>query len=113
VRLINSDPNVIRVFLAWLRLIGVDGSRIGFRLSIHESADVHAATEHWARVVGAHPSSFHRPTLKRHNPRTVRHNTGEDYDGCVTVEISKSTDLNRRIAGWWTGIAAGVGEARR
>lgn len=30
------------------------------------------------------------------------------YVGCLVVHVRRSTDLNRRIAGWWQGIAAGL-----
>jgi hypothetical protein len=39
----NSDPNMIKLFLAWLNLVGVDGERLRFRVHIHESADIGGA----------------------------------------------------------------------
>lgn len=42
-QLINSDEGVIRLFLTWLARLGVDRQRLGFRLHIHETADVEAA----------------------------------------------------------------------
>ena len=104
---INSDRHMVELFLAWLRLLGVSEDRLIFRLSIHESADVAMASIFWAEVVGVDPDSFRRPTLKRHNPKTVRRNTAEGYVGCLIIHVRRSTDLNRRIAGWWQGIAAG------
>jgi DNA-binding CsgD family transcriptional regulator len=76
---INSDPDVIRLHLAWLRMMGVSDDRLRFRVHIHESADVLAAEEYWADVVGVPFDSFARTTLKKHNPRTVRKNVGEEY----------------------------------
>ena len=108
VKFINSDRHMIELFLAGLRLVGVTDDRLDFRLSIHESADVDAATAYWAAVVGLDRGAFRRPSLKRHNPKTVRHNTAGAYVGCLVVSVRRSTDLNRQIAGWWTGIAAGV-----
>lgn len=104
--LINSDPTVIQVFLAWLRLMGVDDDRLQFRLSIHESADLEAATAAWATAVGFGAERFGRPTLKRHNPLTARRNTSTAYIGCLIIRVRRSVELNRRIAGWWSGIAA-------
>jgi hypothetical protein len=97
VALINSDPAVVRLFLAWLELLGIASSQLELRLSIHESADVHAATAFWAAVTAIDAELFARPTLKRHNPKTVRYNTGDSYVGCVVIKVRRSTDLNRRI----------------
>lgn len=104
VTFINSDPGVILTFIAWLRLMEVHD--VTYRLAIHESADVDAATSFWSQLVGVPASEFQRPTLKRHNPRTVRRKIDESYVGCLIVQVRRSTDLNRRIAGWWAGIAA-------
>ncbi|MFI9005164.1 hypothetical protein [Streptomyces sp. NPDC053541] len=103
---VNSDPGVIKLYLAWLDLLGVDRGRLGFRILIHESADVDAAHRHWASLVGVEVSDFSKPTLKKHNPKTVRHNTGNDYHGCLVVDVAKSADLYLRIEGWWAGIVA-------
>lgn len=104
---INSDPDLIRLWLRWLRQCGVGPDRLGFRVNIHESADVLAATEFWSNVVGCAPDDFAPATLKRHNPLTVRKNTGEDYRGCVVVSAYKSKLLYQRVAGVWRGIARG------
>jgi hypothetical protein len=55
-----------------------------------------------ADVTQAHPAQFRNPTLKRHNPRTVRKNTGDDYHGCLRVDVRRSVDLYRKIEGWAT-----------
>ena len=109
VQFINSDPDMIRLFVAWLALLGVGQDRLACSLSIHETADVEAATEYWANIVGVSASDFRKPSLKRHNPKTIRHNTGESYRGCLVIYVRRSTELYRQIAGWWSGIAGLVG----
>lgn len=106
VTFINSDRSLILVFLRWLELLGYDRTDHEYRLSIHESADVEAATTVWSAAIGVPADAFRRPSLKRHVPTTVRQNVGEEYIGCLIVRVRRSTDLNRRIAGWWRGIAA-------
>jgi len=101
---VNSDPGVIRVFLAWLRLLGVERERLSFRVMIHESADVKAAEVFWAGLAGIDHSLLGKTTLKKHNPKTVRLNTGADYRGCLVVYVRKGADLYRRIEGAWAGI---------
>lgn len=104
VKFVNSDPAMIKLFLAWLRLVEVADDRLVFRLQIHESADVPGSVRFWAEVVGVSESSI-RPTLKRHNPRPVRRNTGEGYHGCLAVYVRRSAELNLRIAGWFEGLS--------
>ncbi|CAM5544068.1 Resolvase OS=Streptomyces rimosus subsp. rimosus (strain ATCC / DSM 40260 / JCM 4667/ NRRL 2234) OX=1265868 GN=SRIM_016435 PE=4 SV=1 [Streptomyces rimosus subsp. rimosus] len=104
----NSDPNMIRLFLAWLALVDVAPERLQFRVHIHESADVGRAEQYWADLVGVDVATFARTTLKKHNPKTVRKNVGESFHGCLVVRVRQSADLYRRIEGWWYGIVGGV-----
>ncbi|MEV0368218.1 hypothetical protein AB0I10_00015 [Streptomyces sp. NPDC050636] len=105
---INSDPDMIRVFLAWLRLLGVGTERLRFHVHIHESADVGEAERFWADLVGVDVSDFSKTTLKKHNPKTVRKNVGEGYQGCLAIRVLQGADLYRRIEGWWYGIVLGA-----
>ena len=109
VSFLNSDPDLIRLFLSWLRLVGVEPARLLFRVCIHESADVREAERFWSDVVGVAVTALQRTTLKRHNPKTLRRNIGESYHGCLCVAVRRSTDLNIQIAGWFEGIAAAAG----
>jgi transcriptional regulator with XRE-family HTH domain len=105
---VNSDPRMIRLYLAWLDLLKVEREHIRFHVMIHESADVAAAESYWANLVGSDRNSFGKTTLKRHNPKTVRKNTGDDYRGCLTLTVRQSAELYRRIEGWWYGIVGAV-----
>jgi len=101
---INSDPGMIRLFLAWLRLIEIGPDRLSFRIAIHDSADVEAAVGFWAGIVGVPADQFMRTALKHHNPTTVRKNVGTAYHGCLIVTVRRSTELSRQIAGWFDGL---------
>ncbi len=106
VSFVNSDPQVIRFFLRFLQSVEVPSERLMFRLSIHESADVAGAQAFWRQVTQADPAQFRPPTLKKHNPRTVRINTGETYHGCLRVDVLRSADLYLQIEGWCAAIMA-------
>ncbi|WP_436786497.1 hypothetical protein [Yinghuangia sp. YIM S10712] len=101
---VNSDPGMIRVFLAWLRSLGLGTDRCTFRVFIHETADVAAAERFWADVVGVPAEDFQPVVLKKHNPTTVRYNTAEAYRGCLNIRVRRSTELYECIEGWWAGI---------
>lgn len=110
VAFINSDPDMIHVFLAWLHLLGVERERLRFSVMIHETADVAGAEKYWADLVGADRASFNKTTLKKHNPKTVRKNVGDAYRGCLVIKVLKGADLYRRIEGSWYGIVLSVRE---
>jgi hypothetical protein len=102
---INSDPDLIRFFLCFLDATGTARTRLSFRIYIHDSADVGTAQRFWLEVTEATADQFLTPLLKRHNPKTVRKNVGEDYHGCLRVDVHRSADLYRKIQGWAASTA--------
>jgi hypothetical protein len=104
VRFVNSDPALIRFFLSFLDKSGVSRDRLRYCVSIHESADLEAATRYWARVTAAGPHQFTRPVIKHHIPRTSRPDDNADYHGCLRVSVTKSSGLYREISGWSHGV---------
>jgi predicted transcriptional regulator len=110
VNFINSDPVMIKFFQRFLDVAGIPRDQVTFRVYVHESADVAAAQRFWLDVTLAHPAQFRSPTLKRHNPRTVRKNTGDDYHGCLRVDVRRSADLYRKIEGWATAAMTASGD---
>ncbi|MFJ7066539.1 hypothetical protein [Streptomyces sp. NPDC101115] len=110
---VNSDPGVIQVYLAWLRLLRVEPERLAFRVMIHMTADVEGAKQYWADLAGVDPATFQKTTIKKHNPKTVRKNIGPDYRGCLVIRVSQGAELYRRIEGWWCGIVGAVDSINR
>jgi transcriptional regulator with XRE-family HTH domain len=109
VMFINSDPDLVRFFLCFLDATGTARTDLRFRIYIHESADVPAAQRFWLEITGAPADQFFTPTLKRHNPKTVRKKVGEDYHGCLRIDVYRSADLYRKIEGW---AASSMGASR-
>jgi transcriptional regulator with XRE-family HTH domain len=101
---INSDPDLIRFFLRFLEVTGTSREDAIFRVYIHESASVAAAQRFWLEVTGASPDQFRTPVLKHHNPKTVRKNVGENYHGCLRIDVRRSSGLYRSIEGWSAAI---------
>ncbi|NES14231.1 MULTISPECIES: helix-turn-helix domain-containing protein [Micromonospora] len=99
VQFINSDPGLLAIFLRFLESCGVDRSAPTYRVSIHESADADAAVRWWVQRLRLPAERFGRTTLKRHNPTTVRRNTGDDYHGCLVITVPRSRALYWRIEG--------------
>ena len=92
-----------------MEVLGIPPECHTYRVCIHESADVGGAEAFWAAVVGMPSATFQRATLKRHMPRTTRHNVGETYHGCLSVRVHRSADTYRRIAGIFAAITESVG----
>jgi transposase len=104
---INTDPDLIRIFVEWLSRRGVGIERLRLCVNIHETGDLTAATMYWACVVGCGPDAFAKPLIKKHNPLTIRKNTGSHYRGCLSMGVRQSRLLYQEIEGLWRGIVEG------
>jgi hypothetical protein len=100
VTFVNSDPGLIRLFLRFLTVTGITQNRLICRVQIHERADVDGAQRFWQEVTGLPADQFREPTLKRHNPKTIRKNTADDYHGCLAINVLRSACLYRQLEGW-------------
>lgn len=110
---LNSDPGLVRLFLAGLRELGVPDETRVFRLQIHEHADEQAARGWWAAVVGVDAGDFAPSTLKRHNPRPVRRNVGQGYHGCLSISVRRGKELYQYLDGVVRGLVQGAEEGDR
>lgn len=112
VQWMNSDVMLVRLFLDGLRILGVSDDRLRLRVHIHETADELAARRWWADQLSWPEEDFRRSTIKRHTPKTVRKNVGDDYHGCLAVTVLQSRTLYQLLDGLVHAVAHGSGEAR-
>jgi len=66
-----------------------------------------AAQQFWLKITGTRSSQFRSPTLKHHNPKTRRTNVGENYRGCLRIDVRRSAVLYRKIEGWAAAAMTG------
>lgn len=88
----------------------LSSENIRYRLSLHEQADEESTRGWWAQHVGVPPEQFMRTTVKRHNPRTLRHNVGEHYHGCLVISVLHSRTLYQVLDGLVRGLVGSVQE---
>jgi transposase len=105
VRWVNSDPVLVTLFLEGLALVGIERSRLSLRVHIHETADEEAARRWWAEHTGVPLEQFRPSTIKRHNPKTVRHNVNQEYRGCLCVSVLQGRELYEVLDGLVQGLA--------
>ncbi len=111
-KLNNSDPEIIKIFLNWLlKICEIPRSEIYFRIFLHETAKhkLKEVQKYWSKITGFPLESFNKVSWKKHKLNTKRKNTGDNYFGLLEVRVKQSTNLNRKIAGWIEGICKNCG----
>jgi hypothetical protein len=107
IKFTNTDPQMLKMFLKWLELMcGVPRENMIFEIYLHETHKHRLAEckEFWARETGFPLECFSRVYFKRAHIKTNRKNIGSTYFGVLTVRVTSSSWLSRRIAGWVKGV---------
>jgi hypothetical protein len=100
----NSDPKMVLLFRKWLtNTFLVNDSNLVYELYIHKTANIEKAQTYWSQILSI-PKEKMRTYLKKSKIKTIRKSTGDNYHGLIRIKVNKSTNLNRKIAGWIGGI---------
>lgn len=100
----NMDLEMHRLFRQWLkRYTDIGENDLRYELYIHETKDIGKAKGFWTKNLNLSNQEL-RVYFKRHNPKSVRKNNNIDYNGLLTIRVLKSSNLNRKIAGWIEGV---------
>jgi len=107
----NSDFSMIKVFLKWLKeSIKIGEENIKYEIYIHENLrdEVRKVKQYWSMVTNAPLKEFKRIYFKKNKISTKRKNIAENYYGQLRIRVNKSTNLNRKIAGWIEGMIQSI-----
>lgn len=106
VKFTNTDPELIRLMVRWLREIcGVTREKMRFHLRIHPGENVAVTEAYWAAVTGIPANQFYRTTRKTSGSegRTVR----KVRYGIASVVVCDAR-LFYRIMGWVDGVKSSL-----
>lgn len=82
VELANTDPDMIRAFIDWMRCMGVAPSHLRFRLHLYVDMNVVAETKFWAQTLGVPETSFQRPYIKQSTLAGLTYKRGYAHGTC-------------------------------
>lgn len=103
----NSDPNMIRLFLNWLfEIVKIPKERVSLSIYIHENHEnrIPEVINYWSKITDFPQNNFNQVYFKRNKIHTKRKNVGLDYYGILRITVHASSELNRKISGWISGI---------
>lgn len=104
-RLTNSDPKLVGVFLFCLRNgFGIDESKLRICIHLHEYHDELTQKTFWSNVTKVPMSRFHKSYLKEHSAIRKRTN----YQGCITLHYFEAA-LARKIDALYHTVAINLG----
>lgn len=105
--LTNSNPDIIRAFILWLKLAyDVPSSALILRVSINNlhRTRIRAVENYWSTITGIPRSQFTKTSLIQAYSRKIYANP-ENHYGTLRIKVRRGTALRRRIMGSITEIS--------
>ena len=92
VRFANSDPNIIKIFLSFIRKIcGVQEQKIKATLNIFDDRVYQACLKYWVEVTGISKNNFYKPTIR---PRKIGTYKNKSRYGTITILVGNKKLLD-------------------
>lgn len=85
VQVTNTDPAIIRAFLAWLRLLGIRRNKIVFRLHLYKDMNIKDETRFWRKNLGASRLQFKKPYIKDSSLSGLSYKNGVGHGTCNAI----------------------------
>lgn len=111
--LTNSNPDIIRAFIMWLKQVhNVNSSDLILRVSINyiHTNRVREVQKYWAKVTEIPPSQFTKTSFIRSKARKI-YADRDNHFGTLRVKVRRATALRRRILGSIAEVARQIQDA--
>lgn len=86
----NTDPDVLRMFIRWAKLLGVDKSKSHVSLHLYKDMDIDKELKYWSKELGIQQSLFRRPYVKDSKFSALTYKTGFGHGTCNVRYYNKS-----------------------
>ena len=104
VRLTNSDPRVIKLFIRWLKITcGVDSKDIRAAVHVYPDNNPTEAICYWSEIAEIQESQFQKTQVDKRIKKSKIKFKRLPY-GTLHLWVKKSGNLFQRISGWTEGI---------
>lgn len=83
VALSNTDPAMLKFYIHWLSLLGIQKKDLRVKLQIYADMDIEESIKFWSRELNLPIDSFTKPYVKKSNLSDLTYKNGFGYGTCV------------------------------
>lgn len=83
--LANTDPNMLKIYLKWLRLLGVPKKDLKFKLHIYKDMKEGAIISFWTRKLGVKSDQFRKTYIKNSRIVDLTYKNGFGHGTCNII----------------------------
>ncbi len=110
IRLVNSDPRVVRLFIDWLREIcELQDENITIAMHLYPDSDELLSMEYWMNITKLPKEQFRKTQIDRRLDKKIQ-KSGKTPHGTLHITVAsnnnpeKGVRLYRRMMGWISGV---------
>ena len=78
----NTDPAVLKVFLKWLKLLGVDSKKINITLQLYIDMNINKEIKFWSEQLALPAHLFKKPYVKKSTLSGLTYKRGFGHGTC-------------------------------
>jgi len=78
----NTDPDVLKFFIKWVRFMKVPTEKMHVLLHLYKDMDQQKEIAFWARELNLPKSNFHKPYIKHSNLSDITYKNGFGHGTC-------------------------------
>lgn len=96
--LANTDPSMLKFFIKWLKIIGIDKKKIRAKLHLYSDMNIKKQTLFWSKELDIPLDRFRKPYIKESKLSDVKYKNGFGQGTC-NVKVSDQERLNYVLMG--------------
>lgn len=78
----NTDPSMLKIYLEWLKVLGIESDKIKFKLHIYKDMDEGEAIKFWIKTLGVKLSQFRKTYIKNSRLVDLTYKNGFGHGTC-------------------------------
>lgn len=78
----NTDPDMVKFFVKWLNLFGIDNKKMKARLHLYTDMNVEKETLFWSKYLNIKIDNFNKPQIKKSKLSDITYKHGFGHGTC-------------------------------
>jgi hypothetical protein len=85
VALTNTNPAMLKLFIKWLKLFGVENKDLKVNLHLYKDMNIKATLDFWSKELKIPLSQFHKPYIKKTDLKSITYKNGFGKGTCSVI----------------------------
>lgn len=85
VALTNTNPNMLRFFIEWLKLFGVKNKDLKVKLHLYSDMNIKESLDFWSKELKIPINQFHKSYIKKTDSKSITYKNGFGKGTCSVI----------------------------